>query len=73
MFAFLVNSVILLTQTLQYKLTDFLLSADDAGETCWDTGTNFDAGRYSLFFLTSAASSSAKVEQFLNIDNPNIR
>lgn len=45
------------------KLTDFLLSAD--GETCWDTWTNLVAGWSSLLFLTSAASSSAKIKTTL--------
>lgn len=43
-----------------YKLTDFLLSADNVGETFRGTGTNFEAGWYNLLFLTSASFSSAK-------------
>lgn len=37
-----------------------MLSDKDVGEECWDTGTNFVAGRYSLLFLISDSSSSAK-------------
>lgn len=41
-------------------LTGLLISEVCAGETFWDTEVNLVIGRYSLLFLTSAASSSAK-------------